>query len=173
MAIRKLSSAASDAALKESADAMGSRFNTGQFARSWLAKADRLEPLGLPIDDDPEVTRINPSTAEATGRRWRNCLAGYGPEMASGTTAFFSIEALSVLVLLRLTDANWMLCGVYTYSNGRVSRQILESVKEKLSALGVLCVLPVRPKGDIALVGGAFSRVDDMEFDFEGMGVED
>jgi hypothetical protein len=168
--IRLMCSTATDAALKESADAMGSQFNAGQFARSWLSKADRLEPLGLPIDDEPGVIRINPSTAEATGRRWRNCLAGYGPEMASGTTAFFSIEALAVIVLLRLTDANlWMLCGAYTHSNGRVSREVLESVKELLTRLGVLAMLPVRPTGDIALVAGAFSQVDDLEFEFEGM----
>lgn len=167
--IRLMCSTATDAALKESADAMGSQFNAGQFARSWLSKADRLEPLGLPIDDDPGVIRINPSTAEATGRRWRNCLAGYGPEMASGTTAFFSIEALSVIAMLRLTDAGWMLCGVYTHGNGRVSREVLEAVKERLSGLGVLCIVPVRPQGDVALVTGAFSRVDDLEFEFEGM----
>lgn len=170
--IRLMCSTATDAAIRESADAMGSRFNAGQFARSWLAKADRLEPLGLPIDIEPGITRINPSTAEATGRRWRNCLAGYGPEMASGTTAFFSIEALSVIVLLRLTDANlWMLCGVYTHSNGRVSRETLESVKELLTRLGVLAMLPLRPKGDIALVAGAFSRMDDLEF-FDGIEID-
>jgi hypothetical protein len=167
--IRLMCSTATDAALKESADAMGSQFNAGQFARSWLSKADRLEPLGLPIDDDPGVIRVNPSTAEATGRRWRNCLSGYGPEMAAGTTAFFAIEALSVIAMLRLTDAGWMLCGVYTHGNGRVSREVLETVKERLSELGVLCIVPVRPQGDIALVAGAFSRVDDLEFEFEGM----
>ena len=167
--IRQMCSAASDAALRESADAMGNRFNSGQFARAWLTKADLLAPLGLPIDDDPDVIRINPSTAEATGRRYRNCLAGYGPEMAAGATAFFSIDSLSVVVVIRLTDAGWMLTGVHTELNGRVSRGVLSSVKEKLGALGVLCILPVRPQGDLALVTGVFSRVDDLEFGFEGM----
>ena len=167
--IRQMCSAASDAALKESADAMGSRFNSGQFARAWLTKADLLAPLGLPIDGDHDFIRINPSTAEATGRRYRNCLAGYGPEMAAGATAFFSIESLSLVVVLRLMDVGWMLTGVHTELNGRVSRQVLETVKERLSGLGVLCVLPVRPQGDLALVTGVFSRVDDLEFGFEGL----
>jgi hypothetical protein len=172
--IRNLCSTATDQALRESADAMGSNFNAGSFARSWLARCDRLEPLGLPIDDAaPDVIRINPSTAEATGRRWRNCLAGYGPEMASGTTAFFVIEALSVIVVLRLTDAGWMLVGVHTHGNGPVPRAVVETAKEKLSALGVLCILPIKPKGPAASAISGFRRDIDWEFEFEGMGAWD
>jgi hypothetical protein len=172
--IRNLSSTATDQALRESAEAMGSNFSAGSFARSWLARCDRLEPLGLPIDDAaPDVIRINPSTAEATGRRWRNCLAGYGPEMASGTTAFFVIEALSVIVVLRFTDAGWMLVGVHTHGNGPVTRAVVETVKEKLCALGVLCILPIKPKGPAASAISGFRRDVDWEFEFEGMGAWD
>ncbi|WP_313443794.1 hypothetical protein [Brevundimonas sp.] len=167
--IRKMCSTASDAALKASADALGSRFNAGQFVRSWLGKADRLEPLGLPIDHAPGIIRISPQQAEKWGRRYRNCLSGYSHEMAAGALAFFVIESLAVIVVLRLTDAGWMLNGVYTHANGRVSRDVLQAVKESLTQLGVLCIIPARPKGDIALVSGAFSRVDDLEFRWEGM----
>ena len=170
--IRKMCSDATDEALKASADAMGSRFNSGQFARSWLCRADRLEPLGLPLDDHPDIIRINPAKAEEWGRRFRNCIAGYANEMAAGASAFFNIESLTLIVVLRLTDMGWMLTGVHGPANGRVSRPVLEAVKERLSGLGVLCVLPVRPKGDLALVTGAFSRIDDLEF-FEGTDIQD
>lgn len=170
--IRRMVSTATDAALKESADAMGSRFNSGQYARAWLAKANRLEPLGLPIDDDPDLIRLTPASAEPMGRRFKNCLAGYGLEMAAGATAFFSVESMSLVVVVRITDSGWMLTGVHTYANGRVSPDVLTAVKEKLTELGVLCILPVRPQGDIAVVTGAFMRVDALEFDFDGMDPE-
>ena len=171
--IRQMCSGATDVELRKSADALGSRFNAGQFARSWLARSDRLEPLGLPIDDAaPDVIRINPAKAEEWGRRFRNCIAGYVNEMAAGATAFFSVETLSVIVVLRLTDIGWLLTGVHGHANGRVSRQVLEAVKERLSSLGVLCALPARPKGHLALVTGIFSRVDDLEF-FDGIDAHD
>lgn len=91
--------------------------------------------------------------------------------MAAGASAFFSIGSLSVLVVLRHTDAGWMLTGVHIQGNGLVSRGVLEAVKEQLSGLGVLCPLPILPPGDIALATGAFVRVDDLEF-FEGSDIQ-
>ncbi|MEY3841474.1 MAG: hypothetical protein RLZZ542_584 [Pseudomonadota bacterium] len=172
-AIRQLCSTANDQSLRESADAMGSNFNAGSFARSWLARADRLEPLGLPIDDALDVIRINPAKAEDWGRRFRNCVSSYASEMAAGASAFFVIEALSVIVVLRLTDAGWMLVGVHTHGNGPVPRAVVETVKEKLCALGVLCILPVKPKGPAASAISGFRRDTDWEFEFEGMGAWD
>lgn len=172
-AIRQLCSTATDQSLRESADAMGSNFNAGSFARSWLARADRLEPLGLPIDDAPDVIRINPAKAEDWGRRFRNCISSYASEMAAGASAFFVIEALSVIVVLRLTDAGWMLVGVHTHGNGPVPRAVVEAAKEKLCALGVLCILPIKPKGPAASAISGFRRHFDWEFEFEGMGAWD
>ena len=172
-AIRQLCSTANDRSLRESADAMGSNFNAGSFARSWLARADRLEALGLPIDDAPDVVRINPAKAEDWGRRFRNCVSSYSHEMAAGASAFFVIEALSVIVVLRLTDAGWMLVGVHTHGNGPVARAVVEAVKDRLSGLGVLCILPIKPKGPAASVISGFRRDIDWEFEFEGMGACD
>jgi hypothetical protein len=172
-AIRQLCSTANDQSLRESADALGSNFNAGSFARSWLARADRLEPLGLPIDDALDVIRINPAKAEDWGRRFRNCVSSYASEMAAGASAFFVIEALSVIVVLRLTDAGWMLVGVHTHGNGPVPRAVVETAKEKLRALGVLCILPIKPKGLAASAISGFRRDMDWEFEFEGMGAWD
>ena len=172
-AVRILCSAATDKALRESADAMGSNFNAGSFARSWLARADRLEPLGLPIDDAPDIIRINSAKAEDWGRRFRNCVSSYANEMAAGASAFFVIEALSVIVVLRLTDAGWMLCGVHTHGNGPVPRAVVETVKARLSNLGVLCILPIKPTGPAASAIRGFRRDIDWEFGFEGMGAWD
>lgn len=172
-AIRQLCSTATDQALRESADAIGSNFNAGSFARSWLARADRLEPLGLPIDDAPDVIRINPAKADDWGRRFRNCVSSYANEMAAGASAFFVIEALSVIVVLRLTDAGWMLVGVHTHGNGPVPRAVVETAKEKLCALGVLCILPIKPKNPAASAISGFRRDIDWEFEFEGMGAWD
>jgi hypothetical protein len=172
-AIRQLCSTANDQSLRESADAMGSNFNAGSFARSWLARADRLEPLGLPIDDAPGVIRINPAKAEDWGRRFRNCVSSYSHEMAAGASAFFVIEALSVIVVLRLTDAGWMLVGVHTHGNGPVARAVVETVKDRLSGLGILCILPIKPKGPAASAISGFRRDIDWEFEFEGMGAWD
>ena len=172
-AIRQLCSTATDQALRESADAMGSNFNAGSFARSWLARADRLEPLGLPIDDAPDVIRINPAKAEEWGRRFRNCVSSYANEMAAGASAFFVIEALSLIVVLRLTDAGWMLVGVHTHGNGPVPRAVVETVKDRLIELGVLCILPIKPKGPAASALRGFGRDIDWEFEFEGMSAWD
>jgi len=172
-AIRQLCSTATDQSLRESADAMGSNFSAGSFARSWLARADRLEPLGLPIDDAPDVIRINPAKAEDWGRRFRNCVSSYSHEMAAGASAFFVIEALSVIVVLRLTDAGWMLVGVHTHGNGPVPRAVVETVKDRLSGLGVLCILPIKPKNSAASAISGFRGGIDWEFGFEGMGTWD
>jgi hypothetical protein len=148
---------------------MGIAFDARRFARSWFARADRLEPLGIPLDHDPDIVRINPATAEAAGRRWRNCLAGYAHEMAAGASAFFSIEKLSVIAVLRLTDAGWMLVGVHTHGNGPISREVVETVRSRLCDLGVLCILPVRPDDVVASAVGGFRREIDWDFDFAGM----
>jgi hypothetical protein len=172
-AIRQLCSTATDQSLRESAVTMGSNFNAGSFARSWLGRADRLEPLGLPIDDAPDVIRINPAKAEDWGRRFRNCVSSYTHEMAAGASAFFVIEALSVIVVLRLTDAGWMLVGVHAHGNGPVARVIVETAKDRLNELGVLCILPIKPKGPAASAISGFRRDIDWEFEFEGMGAWD
>lgn len=170
-AIRRLCSTATDAALKESADAMGIGFDSRQFARSWFAKADRLEPLGIKLDSDPDIVRINPATAEAAGRRWRNCISGYAHEMAAGASAFFTIDKLSVIVVLRLTDAGWMLCGLHTQGNLPVSRAVVEAAKCRLSGLGVVCILPIKPNGVVASAVGGFRRDIDWDFEFAGLDV--
>lgn len=170
-AIRRLCSTATDAALRESADAMGIAFDARRFARSWLAKADRLEPLGIPLDRDPDIVRINPATAEAAGRRWRNCLAGYAHEMAAGASAFFAIEKLSVIAVLRLTDAGWLLVGVHTHDNGPISREIVAAVTSRLSGLGVLCIRPISGDAVVASAVGGFRRDIDWDFDFAGLDV--
>lgn len=170
-AIRRLCSTATDAALGESADAMGIAFDSRQFARSWLAKADRLEPLGIALDQDPDIVRINPATAEAAGRRWRNCLAGYAHELAAGASAIFVIEKLSVIVVLRLTNAGWILAGIHTHGNGPISREVVETVTSRLSDLGVLCIRPISGDAVVASAVGGFRRDIDWDFDFAGMDV--
>ena len=99
--------------------------------------------------------------------------AGLTVESAIGFSAFFVIEALSVIVVLRLTDAGWMLVGVHTHGNGPVPRAVVETVKEKLCALGILCILPSKPKGPAASAISGFRRDIDWEFEFEGMGAWD
>jgi len=172
-AVRMLVSTATDKSLRESADAMGRNFNAGSFVRSLLARADILEPLGLPIDDAPDVIRINPISSEDWGRRFRNCVSSYANEMVAGASAFFVIEALSVIVVLRLTDAGWMLVGVHTHGNGPVPRAVVETVKDRLIELGVLCILPIKPKGPAASALRGFGRDIDWEFEFEGMSAWD
>ena len=172
-AIRQLCSTANDQSLRESADAMGSNFNAGSFARSWLARSDILEPLGLPIDDASDLIRLNPVSAEGWGRVFRNCVSSYANEMVAGASAFFVIEALSVIVVLRLTDAGWMLVGVHTHGNGPVPRAVVETAKDRLIELGVLCILPIKPKGPAASALRGFGRDIDWEFEFEGMSAWD
>ena len=172
-AIRQLCSTANDQSLRESADAMGSNFNAGSFVRSWLARSDILEPLGLPIDDASDLIRLNPVSAEGWGRVFRNCVSSYANEMVAGASAFFVIEALSVIVVLRLTDAGWMLVGVHTHGNGPVPRAVVETVKDRLIELGVLCILPIKPKGPAASALRGFGRDIDWEFEFEGMSAWD
>ena len=172
-AVRKLVSTATDKSLRESADAMGSNFNAGSFVRSLLARADILEPLGLPIDDAADLIRLNPVSAEGWGRLFRNCVSSYANEMVAGASAFFVIEALSVIVVLRLTDAGWMLVGVHTHGNGPVPRAVVETAKDRLIELGVLCIPPIKPKGPAASALRGVRRDLDWEFEFEGMGAWD
>ncbi len=170
-AIRRLCSTATDAALRESADAMGIAFDARRFARSWFAKADRLEPLGIALDQEPDIVRINPATAEGAGRRWRNCLAGYAHEMAAGALAIFAIENLSVIAVLRRTNAGWLLGGIHGAGNGATSREVVEAVTSRLSDLGVLCIRPISGDAVVASAVGGFRREIDWDFDFAGMDV--
>ena len=120
-----------------------------------------------------DIIRINPAKAEEWGRRFRNCVSSYAHEMAAGASAYFVIEPLSVIVVLRLTDAGWMLVGVHTHGNGVVPRAVVETVEDRLSGLGVLCILPIKPKGPAASAVAGFRRNIDWEFEFEGMGAWD
>jgi len=62
---------------------------------------------------------------------------------------------------------------VHTHGNGRVPRAVAETVKDRLSRLGVLCILPIKPKGAVASSIRGLQRDNDWEFEFEGMGAWD
>lgn len=168
--IREICSTATDDALRQSIE-NARHLRPGLWIRSWLGRADRLPPLGIPLDDDPSVRRIVPATAAKTGERWRNCLAGHVNAMISGAAAYFEIDDLNVLVVLTRVDAGWLLTGIHARANLPVHRGVPERVKARLSARGVICLLPAGPPAELQALAGAFFTVDDLDFEFEGMNV--
>lgn len=167
--IREICSTATDDALRQSIE-NARHLRPGLWIRSWLGRADQLPPLGIPMDDDPSVRRIVPATAPKAGQKWRNCLAGHVNAMISGAAAYFEIDDLNVLVVLTRVDAGWLLTGVHARANLPVHPGVPDRVKERLSALGVICLLPAGSPPELKAVAGSFFEVDDLDFQFEGMG---
>lgn len=167
--IRKICSTATDDALRQSIE-NARHLRPGLWIRSWLGRADRLPPLGIPMDDDLSVRRIVPATAHKSGQKWKNCLAGHVNAMISGAVAYFEIDDLNVLVVLTRVDEGWLLTGIHARGNLPVHRGVPERVKEKLCPLGVRVFLPAGPPAALEAVAGAFHGVDDLDFTLEGMG---
>ena len=166
--IRQVCSTASPDALRQSIED-APHFRASNWVRGWLGRADRLPPLGIPLDDDRGVVRIMPATARTMGREWQNCLAGHANAMALGSTAYFAIPDLNVIAVLTGTDGGWLLTGLHGRANFPVSAATAQRVKEWLSSQGVICLMPSGPPPELEAIAGVFHSVDDLEFDFEGM----
>lgn len=163
--IQQVCSGATFDALRQSIED-APHFRASNWVRGWLARADRLPPLGIPLDDDPGVVRIVPATARAMGREWQNCLAGHAQVMASGTVAYLAILDLSVLVVLTRTDRGWLWTAQHAKANFPVSADATQRVMDRLKRQGVHCFLPVGPPPELA---GVFHSVDDLDFRLEGL----
>ena len=166
--IRQVCSKATDESLRQSIDD-SPHFRVSNWLRCWLGKADRLPPLGIPLDDDPGVQRITPAVARAMGREWQNCLAGHANAMAVGATAYLAVADLNIIVVLTRTDGGWLLNGIHARANMPVSAARAQRVKERLSSQGVICLMPSGPPPELEAVAGVFHSVDDLDFGFEGM----
>jgi hypothetical protein len=166
--IQQVCSGATYDALRQSIED-APHFRVSNWVRGWLSKADRLHPLGIPLDDDLGVVRITPATARTTGREWQNCLAGHTNAMAMGSTAYFAIPDLNVIAVLTGTDGGWLLSGLHGRANMPVLADTARRVKERLSGQGVICFLPSGPPPEFQVVASAFHPVDDLDFEFEGM----
>lgn len=169
--IRQVCSTASDDALRQSIED-APHFRSTNWVRGWLAKADCLPPLGIALDDDPTVERITPANARAMGGRdrWQNCLAGHANAMAMGAAAYLAVSDLNVIVVLTRTDGGWLLNGIHARANMPVSADTAQRVKERLSGQGVVCLMPSGPPPQLEAIAGVFHPVDDLDFDFSGMG---
>lgn len=167
--IQRVCSSATKASLKQSIED-APHFRVSNWVRGWLGRADRLPRLGIPLDDDPSVARITPSTARSVGRDWQNCLAGHTTAMATGATAYLAIANLNVIAVLTRTDGGWLLSGLHGRANFPVSAETAQRVKERLSGQGVICLMPNGPPPELGPIAGAFHSVDDLEFNFEGLG---
>ena len=166
--IQRVCSSATTESLKQSIEG-APHFRVSNWVRGWLGRADRLPRLGIPLDDDPSVIRITPSTARSMGRDWQNCLAGHSTAMAMGTTAYFAVPDLNVIAVLTRTDGGWLLSGLHGRANFPVPAETAKRVKERLSGQGVICLMPSGPPPELGLIAGAFHSVDDLDFAFEGM----
>lgn len=166
--IQRVCSSATTESLKQSIED-APHFRVSNWVRGWLGRADRLPRLGIPLDDDPSVARITPSTARSVGRDWQNCLAGHTTAMATGATAYLAIANLNVIAVLTRTDGGWLLSGLHGRANFPVSAETAQRVKERLSGQGVVCLMPNGPPPEFGPIAGAFHSVDDLDFEFEGM----
>lgn len=167
--IQQVCSGATFDALRQSIED-APHFRASNWVRGWLAKADRLPPLGIPLDDDLGVVRIVPATARAMGSEWQNCLAGHAQVMSSGMVAYLAIPDLSVLVVLTRTDRGWLWTAQFAKANFPVSAETTQRVMERLKSQGVHCFLPVGPPPELEAIAGVFHSVDDLDFRLEGFG---
>ena len=167
--LRRVVSHATDESLRQSIED-APHFRCSNWVRGWLARADRLPPLGIPLDHDPGVVRIVPATARSMGREWQNCLAGHANAMALGCVAYLAIQDLNVIALLtRTTDGHWLLTSIYCRANIPVSVDTARRLSERLSSQGVNVFLPSGPPPELEAVVGVFHSIDDLDFGFEGM----
>jgi hypothetical protein len=167
--IKRLVSSANEESLRQSIED-APNFRASNWVRSWLGKSDRMPPLGIGLDGDPTVQRIMPSTAKAMGREWNNCLAGHSHAMATGATAYFAIPDRHVIVVLTRTDGGWLHTAIHGRANMPVSAETAQKVREKLSSQGVICLMPSGPPPELEAIAGVFHSVDELEFEFPGMG---
>lgn len=168
--IRQVCSKATDEALRQSIED-APHFRASNWVRGWLARADRMPPLGIPLDDDPGVERITPANARAMGGRdrWQNCLAGHAQVMALGTIAYLAVPDLNVIAVLTRTDVGWLLTALHARANFPVSAETVRASKARLQSQGVHCFLPVGPPPELEAIAGVFHSVDDLDFRLEGL----
>lgn len=166
--IQRVCSSATTESLKQSIED-ATHFRVSNWVRGWLGRADQLPRLGIPLDDDPSVTRITPSTARSMGRAWENCLAGHSTAMAIGATAYFAVADLNVIAVVTRTDGGWLLSGLHGRANFPVSAETAKRAKERLGIQGVICLMPAGPPPELGVMGGTFMDVDDLDFEFPGM----
>lgn len=167
--IKQLVSTASDESLRQSIEDSPS-FRASNWARRWVCRADRLPRLGIALDES-EIERITPANAQSMGREWHNCLLGHRNALAVGATAYFALNDLSVIVVLTRTDGGWVLSAIHGRANMPVRPETARRVQERLTALGVVCLMPLGPPPELKAIAGAFHDVDELDFDFEGMTV--
>lgn len=166
--IRQVCSTATDESLRQSIEDCPV-FRANNWVRGRLGRADQLPPLGIPLDYDPSVERIMPSTAARIGREWSNCLAGHSTAMAMGSVAYFAINDLNIIVLVTRTDGGWLVSGLHGKSNLPVAAETVHRAKDKLVSLGAVVLLPAGPPPELEAIKGVFHALDDLEFDFQGM----
>lgn len=170
--VRRLCSWATDDAIKCAVTRARER-RSRPFLASMLSKADRLFPETHPCDADADLERFPIRKAREIGRQFGNCLSADRilPQAASGVWAMVLWRSAELLIETRLLDTGfWAVNRVHAAGNGRVERQTVRRVREKLAPLSVACAVCAEPGVELNGVSEAFNGWDGIAlFPFEAL----
>lgn len=163
IAIRRVSSAATDEALRQSLTDRAVNFRGHDFAQTWLEKADRPPVICEALDGHPDFERVTPATAASIGKQFQNCLGSKAQQMVSGTWGVWVWRPGPLIVCVTKFEEGLVLTGLYASRNREVEREHARMVKDVLRPLGVLCFTRCEPLEAVRLL--TLGRFEDMAFE--------
>lgn len=163
-AIRLVSSAASDEALRQS---LNDQPHNHGFAQSWIAKADRPPVVHEPLDLHHDFRRVTGESATTTGKEFSNCLRHKAGQLVSGVWGAWVWKPGRLIVTVTSCVEGPLLTGIYAEGNRQPHQEHVDLLKDLLRDLGVICFTRRKVPDEVEiLTRGEFSRfVLDEEFE--------
>ena len=156
-AIKIVSSAASDEALRQSLEDRAANFRAHDFVQAWLEKADRPPVVCKALDDHPDFSRVTGANAAQASHK-----------LIDGTWGAWVWKPGPLIVCVTKCEEGPLLSGLYAPGNREVPREHARMAKDVLRPLGVICFTRVDAVEEVRLLTlGLF--VDD-EFEEFGFG---
>ncbi len=158
--IRATVSTVTDAALRQSIEAMRPKADLGDLFGGWLEKMDRpVFPPPIPLDD-PDLELIASGDAlRRMGRLYRNCLAQRVAAVAANTQTFLAWRhgPVAIAELRRLSTGGYVLVQVHGNRNRSLDPSVARAIREKLESYGIPAFAPgegcSRVRGVLHMVG--------------------
>lgn len=176
--VRAHCTGATDAAVRQSIEALPQAMSRGAWLKRWAERFDRLPDA--PTLADPTLIILHSGAALTdAGRRYANCLKTKIAEVLLGRAAFVECrlaraKSSGALVELVRTSTGWCLVGLHAHNNRRVPRLVAAEVRTRLAACGI--AIRRHASGDPAEMSAAAELLglwDWAEPDVEGWGVFD
>ena len=162
-AIRLVSSAATDDALRQSLEDRAANFRSHDFAQAWLEKADLPPVVCAALDEHPDFERVTGANAAQMGKEHQNCLGSQSYKLIDGTWGAWVWRPGPLIACVTKCEEGPWLSGLYAPGNREVPREHARMVKDVLRPLGVICFTRVDPVEEVRLL--TLGRFVDDEFE--------